>query len=84
MVPGKTVEEIKNHYVILLEDINDFTLPHYVPSVNDYTNISGDFGVGKMGSHYGQMQSDSRHGGKSSRLDQEWRRGIAWTEEEHR
>ena len=83
------VEEIKNHYVILLEDINaiesgSVPLPHYVPLVNDYTNLSSDFGVGKMGSHYGQMQSDSHHGGKLSRSDQERRRGIAWTEEEHR
>ncbi|XP_057500165.1 transcription factor SRM1-like [Actinidia eriantha] len=53
MVPGKMVEEFKNHLPI-------------------------------MGSHYGQMQSDSCHGGKSSRLDQEWRQGIAWTEEEHK
>ncbi|KAA8532123.1 hypothetical protein F0562_006735 [Nyssa sinensis] len=30
------------------------------------------------------MHSDSNHGGKSSRSDQERRKGIAWTEEEHR
>ncbi|XP_057500746.1 transcription factor SRM1-like isoform X2 [Actinidia eriantha] len=92
MVPGKSVEEIKNHYVILLEDINaiesgSVPLPHYVPSINDYTNLSSDFGVSKMGSHYGQMQSDSHHGGNSGKpsvSDQERRRGIAWTEEEHR
>ncbi|CAL5365935.1 unnamed protein product [Camellia sinensis] len=85
MVPGKTVEEIKHHYEILVEDINAIEsdlvpLPHY----KDSTSRAGDFGVGEEGSQFGQMQSDSRHGGKSSRSDQERRRGIAWTEEEHR
>ncbi|KAI8031349.1 Transcription factor SRM1 [Camellia lanceoleosa] len=85
MVPGKTVEEIKHHYEILVEDINAIEsdlvpLPHY----KDSASRAGDFGVGEEGSQFGQMQSDSRHGGKSSRSDQERRRGIAWTEEEHR
>ncbi|KAL6993311.1 hypothetical protein U1Q18_011427 [Sarracenia purpurea var. burkii] len=89
MVPGKTIAEIKHHYMILVEDINAIEsgyvpLPHYVSSFNDYTNHAGEFGVVKMGSQFGQMQSDSCHGGKSSRSDQERRKGIAWTEDEHR
>ncbi|GMP32329.1 hypothetical protein CsSME_00006134 [Camellia sinensis var. sinensis] len=76
MVPGKTIEEIKHHYQILVEDINAIEsgyvpLPHYVDSTS-------------RGGNFGQIQSDSCHGGKSSRSDQERRRGIAWSEEEHR
>ncbi|KAL7192762.1 hypothetical protein ACSBR2_024559 [Camellia fascicularis] len=76
MVPGKTIEEIKHHYQILVEDINAIEsgyvpLPRYVDSTS-------------RGGNFGQIQSDSCHGGKSSRADQERRRGIAWSEEEHR
>uniref|UniRef100_A0A5B6YQC3 Putative transcription factor DIVARICATA-like n=1 Tax=Davidia involucrata TaxID=16924 RepID=A0A5B6YQC3_DAVIN len=88
-VPGKTLEEIKYHYNLLVEDVNAIEsglvpLPCYVSSSNDSTDHTGDAGVGRKGSQSRQMQGDSSHGGRSSRSDQERRKGIAWTEEEHR
>ncbi|XP_059639677.1 transcription factor SRM1-like isoform X2 [Cornus florida] len=88
-VPGKTLEEIKHHYNILVEDVNAIEsglvpLPSYVSSFDDSANHAGDVGVGKKRSQSRQMQSDSSHGRKSSTSYQERRRGIAWTEEEHR
>lgn len=86
-VPGKTLEEIKNHYEILVEDVSSIEsgrvpLPNYASPSSSTTEGLGDGGGnGKKSRHsYG----DSSHGGKGSRLDNERRKGIAWTEEEHR
>ncbi|XP_020573068.1 transcription factor SRM1-like [Phalaenopsis equestris] len=87
-VPGKTSEEIKTHYEILVEDVQSIDsglvpLPTYAtPSSSSAAEGSGDGGgnVKKGGDFHG----DSSHGGKGSRLDHERRKGIAWTEEEHR
>ncbi|XP_057492569.1 transcription factor SRM1-like isoform X3 [Actinidia eriantha] len=84
MVPGKTVEEIKHHYVILVEDVDAIEsgcVP--LPCYKDSASRASDVGFGREGRRFEQMHSDSCSGGKSSRSDQE-RRGIAWTEEEHR
>ncbi|GFY87761.1 duplicated homeodomain-like superfamily protein [Actinidia rufa] len=84
MVPGKTVEEIKHHYVILVEDIDAIEsgcVP--LPCYKDSASHVSDAGFGREGRRFEQMHSDSCSVGKSSRSDQERRRGIAWTEEEH-
>ncbi|KAJ4973279.1 hypothetical protein NE237_006453 [Protea cynaroides] len=88
-VSGKTVVEIKHHYDLLVEDINgiesgDIPLPSYTTSSEGSTDQAADAGTSKKGSHYGQFHNESNHGGKTSRSDQERRKGIAWTEEEHR
>ncbi|KAI3419954.1 uncharacterized protein J3R85_012886 [Psidium guajava] len=79
-VPRKTVEEIKRHYEILVGDIDRIEsgcveLPHYSCSSEGSTSHGSDETSSKKGSH---------PGGKASRSDQERRKGIAWTEEEHR
>ena len=85
-VPDKTLEEIKEHYELLEDDVNRFEsgcvpLPPYNSSEGS-AGHTGDEGTGKKGSsHY---NSDSNHGSKNSRSDQERRKGIAWTEDEHR
>ncbi|KAL1292221.1 hypothetical protein HN51_060676 [Arachis hypogaea] len=84
-VPGKTVEEIKQHYELLVEDVNLIesgcvTLPSYNSSLEGSANHASDEGGGKKGKH----DSESNHGTKASRSDQERRKGIAWTEDEHR
>lgn len=89
-VPGKTPEEIKQHYELLLDDINriesgSVPLPCYNSSSPEgSTGHAAEDGTGKKGGHVTQFGSDSNHGGKASRSDQERRKGIAWSEEEHR
>lgn len=88
-VPGKTLEEIKCHYKLLVEDINQIEagcvpLPSYNSSQEGSTSHAGDEGTGKKSGHLGHYNSESNHGSKASRSDQERRKGIAWTEDEHR
>ncbi|PIN21724.1 Zuotin [Handroanthus impetiginosus] len=88
-VPGKSVEEIKHHYELLVDDVNRIEsgavqVPCYNPSTDGSISHAGDEGSGKKCGSFGHSNSDSNHGGKSSRSDQERRKGIAWTEDEHR
>ncbi|KAM7261696.1 hypothetical protein ACFE04_020773 [Oxalis oulophora] len=85
-VPGKTLEDIKEHYELLVEDVNRIEsgcvpLPKYKSSSENSTGLAGDEAPRKKGAHY---NNESNHGGKASRSDQERRKGIAWTEDEHR
>lgn len=87
-VPGKTLEEIKQHYELLEDDVNRIEsgcvpLPAY--SSSGSTCHAGDEVTSKKGSsHLGHFNSESDHGSKNSRSDQERRKGVAWTEDEHR
>ncbi|XP_074573544.1 transcription factor SRM1-like [Curcuma longa] len=85
-VPGKTVEDVKDHYDLLVEDVNRIQsgrvpLPSY-PSPSDGADHATDTGGGKKGWH--GNGGDGGHSGKASRAEQERRKGIAWTEDEHR
>ncbi|KAE8696604.1 Transcription factor DIVARICATA [Hibiscus syriacus] len=88
-VPGKTLEEIKEHYKFLEDDINAIEtgcvpLPPYNSSESS-AGHAGDDGAGKKGtSQLGHYNSESNNGSKNSKSDQERRKGIAWTEDEHR
>ncbi|XP_008802864.1 transcription factor SRM1 [Phoenix dactylifera] len=84
-VPGKTLEDIKHHYELLVEDVNAIEsgrvpVPCY-PSSSDGGDQANEGSSGKKGGH---SHGDSSHSGKASRSDQERRKGIAWTEDEHR
>lgn len=85
-VPGKSIEEVKLHYEILADDVSRIDsgrvpLPCYNSSSSDTSmGRDGDEGTSKKG---GNSNCDSNNG-KSSRADQERRKGIPWTEEEHR
>ncbi|KAI5353530.1 PREDICTED: mRNAion factor [Prunus dulcis] len=88
-VPGKTIEEIKHHYELLVDDINQIEagfvpLPCYNSSSEGSTSHASDEGTNKKGGHSGNYSSESNHGTKASKADQERRKGIAWTEDEHR
>ncbi|TMW92656.1 hypothetical protein EJD97_012747 [Solanum chilense] len=61
-LPGKSLDHIKDHYNIFLEDTGAIDFGH-VPLPN-----------------YLKMQSN---GNKNTKTYIEWRRGTAWTEEEH-
>ncbi|KAM3250089.1 transcription factor SRM1 isoform X2 [Capsicum chacoense] len=88
-VPEKTLEEVKHHYDLLLEDVSriesgSVPLPCYNSSSDSSTSHGGDDGTGKKTGNSGNLNGESNHGGKSMRADQERRKGIAWTEDEHR
>ncbi|XP_076926137.1 transcription factor SRM1-like [Bidens hawaiensis] len=89
-VPGnKSVEEIKKHYELLLEDVDRIEsgvvpLPVYSSSLDDSESHAGEVGTSKKGANAGQNVNGSSHGGKGAKAEQERRKGIAWTEEEHR
>lgn len=84
-VPGKFVAEIREHYELLAEDVRDIESGRVPPP--DYASPSSSSaaeGSGDGGGRRGHSNGDSVHGGKGSRADHERRKGIAWTEEEHR
>ncbi|KAL6566257.1 regulator of chromosome condensation [Orobanche gracilis] len=89
-VPGKSVDEIKHHYELLIDDVGRIEaglvqVPCYNSSSDGSTSHGGDeTTAGKKSGNLGQLNSESNLGGKSSRSDQERRKGIAWTEDEHR
>ncbi|KAF3781486.1 Transcription factor DIVARICATA [Nymphaea thermarum] len=92
-VAGKSAVEVKRHYDVLVEDIDGIEsgrvpLPSYASSSSSdaFGDASAESGGGRKNTHFGAVQSsESSLGGKTgSRADQERRKGIAWTEEEHR
>lgn len=88
-VPGKTLEEIKDHFELLVDDVNQIEsgfipLPSYSFSSHVSPSHAIEEGTGKKGDHHGLDNNESRLGSKPPRLDQERRKGTAWTEDEHR
>uniref|UniRef100_A0A0D6R5A2 HTH myb-type domain-containing protein n=1 Tax=Araucaria cunninghamii TaxID=56994 RepID=A0A0D6R5A2_ARACU len=85
-VPGKNAAEIRLHYEILVEDIKCIDagyvpLPSYISSGE---GVAAD-GTQKGGQYAAVQDVDANPSGKGgSKADQERRKGIAWTEEEHR
>lgn len=108
MVPSKTMEELKQHYQMLVEDVRSIEsgntpIPNY-GGEEATTSLSKDSsstrassgasasdkrlncGHGNGGGGFSTLGHDSSgHGSKGgSRSDQERKKGIPWTEEEHR
>ncbi|CAN6463344.1 unnamed protein product [Victoria cruziana] len=90
-VAGKSAVEVKRHYDILVEDVDGIEsglvpLPPYASSSSSDAFGDPSAESGRKNAHFGTVQSsESSLGGKAgSRSDQERRKGIAWTEEEHR
>lgn len=90
-VPGKDAAEIKLHYEILVEDIECIEaglipLPSYISSGEESADQAVEIHGTKNRSHSANFHSgDVNPTGKGgSKADQERRKGIAWTEEEHR
>lgn len=104
MVPNKTIEELKQHYEVLVEDVTaieagNVPIPKYVgeeassSSTKDFhgscggvTSTEKRLNCGFGSGYSGLGQDPNGHGGKGggSRAEQERRKGIPWTEEEHR
>ncbi|XP_065860692.1 transcription factor MYBS1 [Euphorbia lathyris] len=89
-VPNKTIEEVKKHYQLLVQDVNaieagNVPLPTYAREEPTSSSSHGFSGSDKR-SNYGFLALGHTSSGKGggSRSDQERRKGIPWTEEEHR
>ncbi|KAL0918421.1 hypothetical protein M5K25_010428 [Dendrobium thyrsiflorum] len=82
-VPMKTLEEIMHHYQLLEEDVGAIEsglipLPCYPSSKTTIESANDGVCSKKSG------QGNGHESSKGTRLEQERRKGIAWTEEEHR
>ncbi|KMZ72550.1 Myb family transcription factor [Zostera marina] len=80
-VDGKTEEEVRRHFEILIEDIDGIEsgrvpLPSYVSS--------SEGSAEDIGGNKGKKSSSNATGKKLPRTYQERRKGIAWSEDEHR
>lgn len=109
MVPSKSIQELKHHYQLLVEDIaaieaGNVALPNYntaprqgqEPSSSSMSTAtykdhfrhkdSKPFSNSNFSSHdsVSGQSGGGKGGGGSSKSDQERRKGIPWTEEEHR
>ncbi|KAL7090672.1 hypothetical protein ACP275_12G056200 [Erythranthe tilingii] len=79
-VPWKTIEDIKNHYQALIEDVGliesgKFPIPDYEQN-NVYHHLEDK--------KYDQIESINKdEGSPSAKNGQQRRRGVPWTEEEH-
>ncbi|CAF2054517.1 hypothetical protein Bca4012_097866 [Brassica carinata] len=96
-VPTKTLEQVKKHYQILLEDVKaiengQVPLPRYhrtgdeaaeASPPNRDCHSSGGSGSPEKKPNHG-VSGTNGGGRSSSRHEQERRKGIPWTEEEHR
>lgn len=88
-IPGKTLEDIKEHYELLVDDVNQIEsgfvpLPSYSFSSDGSPSHASEEGTGKKGDNHGLDKSESHFGSRAPRSDQERRKGTAWTEDEHR
>ncbi|KAM0060382.1 putative transcription factor MYB/SANT family [Helianthus debilis subsp. tardiflorus] len=101
LVPTKTIPELKQHYQLLVEDVDDIEgglipIPKYLgeESSSSSTKDSNQHGSNsnrRSSCNYANGLSGFAHdstgqgGGKgNSKAEQERRKGIPWTEEEHR
>uniref|UniRef100_A0A803LZS1 Uncharacterized protein n=1 Tax=Chenopodium quinoa TaxID=63459 RepID=A0A803LZS1_CHEQI len=75
MVPTKTIEEIKQHYEFLVEDVGAIEAGKDQRGNSNQGNGYSAFGPSSMGNNTTKA---------NSKLEQERKKGIPWTEEEHR
>lgn len=92
-VPGKTIVEVKKHYELLMEDVNAIDggrvpIPRYADDLSSSPRSSEQAGK----KHSGLSDRKAGSGGfdsggqckGGSKSDLERKKGIPWTEEEHR
>ncbi|KAI4373135.1 hypothetical protein MLD38_011294 [Melastoma candidum] len=85
-VPGKSLDEIRCHYECLVEDIRLIESGRVeIPRYDGGSGIEGSTAGGEAGGgKEGCLGNGGGKVGKVSKPDHERRKGIAWTEEEHR
>lgn len=82
-VPGKTVDELRLHFDALVEDLDSIEAGR-VP-IPRYVSDEAGVGEGKNGDPCSAPGADPPGPSKGiSKAEQERRKGIPWTEEEHR
>jgi hypothetical protein len=93
-LPLRTAEEVRRHYEALLQDVGDIEagrvpLPRYAGE--DSATLSEGAAAASSSKDGGGNRRDERRGGadsgkscSNSKAEQERRKGIPWTEEEHR
>nr|XP_051190687.1 transcription factor SRM1-like [Lolium perenne] len=80
-VPGKTPEDVRRHYELLVEDVDGIEAGR-VPLLVYAGDAGPDDGGGSGGG--GGKKGSGVDKGSSKSAEQERRKGIAWTEDEHR
>uniref|UniRef100_A0A7N0TKK8 Uncharacterized protein n=1 Tax=Kalanchoe fedtschenkoi TaxID=63787 RepID=A0A7N0TKK8_KALFE len=90
-VPTKSIHQLKHHYRLLVDDVKDIDagiipLPEYVgddnwPSSSSKKTAAFADNISKKSN--GNFPGNESNG-KAGRSEQERRKGIPWTEEEHR
>lgn len=96
-IPGRTVDEIKNHFEVLVADVNSIEsgllpLPHYADSFKKSrkrtahvaVDIKGKWSGKNQGEQSGHNESESSSWEKSARSYRGRKRSIPWSKEEHR
>uniref|UniRef100_A0A0D9WB58 Transcription factor MYBS1 n=1 Tax=Leersia perrieri TaxID=77586 RepID=A0A0D9WB58_9ORYZ len=89
VVEGKTAEEVRRHYGWLVEDVDGIEsgrvpLPVYADGGGGAEEGSGGGGGKKGGGGGGGGGGHGEKGSAAKSAEQERRKGIAWTEDEHR
>ncbi|XP_071676354.1 transcription factor SRM1-like isoform X3 [Lolium perenne] len=79
-VPGKTPEDVRRHYELLVEDVDGIEAGR-VPLLVYAGDAGPDDGGGSGGG--GGKKGSGVDKGSSKSAEQEHRKGIAWTEDEH-
>lgn len=87
MLPGRTVRDVIEHYRELEEDISDIEaglipIPGYTSSAFTLEWADAQLGVDNPGEFY--TPGGKRSSSSARALDQERKKGVPWTEEEHR
>jgi hypothetical protein len=80
LVEGKTAGEVRRHYELLGEDVDDIDAGRVpLPTYAGDAGADEGGGSGKKGSGGGGGEK-----GSAKSTDQDRRKGVAWTEDEHR
>lgn len=95
MIPGKTVNDVMNQYRELVDDVSDIEaglipIPGYGSSSNNsftlewVTDHGGSIVCDGLKQFYGPGGAGGKRNSSSRCSDQERKKGVPWTEEEHR
>ncbi|KAF5737223.1 hypothetical protein HS088_TW13G00102 [Tripterygium wilfordii] len=85
MIPGKTVDDVKQQYKELEEDVSDIEaglIP--IPGYTSTNSFKLEWDNNQGYEQLGQFYSPGKRGTATRPSDQERKKGVPWSEEEHR